>query len=98
MTGRAYPAVLGLYQFYVAPTKLIKSRTVYNWITLLSEVSGFADILILFPSFALGIFYTPVLKNYAMARSAGMVDFPRKRLPDRHLTNISVLLQVGRYR
>ena len=68
--------VLGFYTFLLGQTKVIKSRTVYNWITLLSEVSGFADILLVFPSFLIGLFYTQKLKDHALANMLGFVSFP----------------------
>ena len=43
--------------FYLSDKKVIRSRQVYNIITLISEVSGFLDIWIIGASFLLGTFY-----------------------------------------
>ena len=40
-------------------TKVIRSRTVYDVITFISEVSGFADIFFVSATFFFGLLYTP---------------------------------------
>lgn len=45
-------------KFMLDDTKVVRSRTVYNLITLVSEVSGFADIFLVIMGFSLGVMYT----------------------------------------
>ena len=91
--------LIGKYKFVLAQSKVIKSRTVYNWITMLSEVSGFADILIVFPSFFLGLFYTPMLKEYAIAREMGPVSQSHHlKKPRQNNSLVQILLQISRYK
>jgi len=45
-------------KFILDDTKVVRTRTVYNLITLVSEVSGFADIFLVIIGFSLGIMYT----------------------------------------
>ena len=40
-------------------TKVIRSRTVYDVIAFISEVSGFADIFFVSATFFFGLLYTP---------------------------------------
>ena len=42
-------------------TQKIRGRTVYDIITLISEVSGLADIFFITVTFLLGVLYTPLL-------------------------------------
>jgi hypothetical protein len=46
-------------EFYLEDTFVSRSRTVYDVITLVSEVSGFADIFFVVITYVLGILYTP---------------------------------------
>lgn len=45
----------------LAETKTIRNRTVYNVLTMISEVSGIADLLMVFTSLILGTLYTPFM-------------------------------------
>jgi hypothetical protein len=45
-------------KFILDDTKVVRTRTVYNLITLVSEVSGFADIFLVIIGFGLGVMYT----------------------------------------
>ena len=45
-------------KFTLDDTKVVRTRTVYNLITLVSEVSGFADIFLVIIGFGLGVMYT----------------------------------------
>jgi len=50
---------------------VIRTRSVYNIITLISEVSGFADIFYIGIGFILGTFYTPFLLEAALQNHMG---------------------------
>lgn len=78
VTSEAEPSEGKLFNIRIslADTKLIKARIVYNIITLVSEISGFADILIVFVSFVLGLIYTPRMLEAALLRHMGPVELP----------------------
>jgi hypothetical protein len=52
-------------------TKVIRSRTVYDIVTFISEVSGFADIFFISATFFFNIFYTPYLLEAELHRHMG---------------------------
>ena len=56
---------------------MIRGRTVYDLITLFSEVSGLADIFFVAFSFILGVFYTPLLLEAAMHEHMGPIILPK---------------------
>ena len=58
-------------EFQIADTKVIRTRGVYNIITLISEVSGFADIFYVGIGFILATFYTPFLLEAALHSHMG---------------------------
>ena len=48
-----------LLEIYLSDTKLMRSRTVYDIVTLIAEVSGFADLFVLGFGALIGNFYNP---------------------------------------
>jgi hypothetical protein len=58
-------------QFYLDDTKVLRGRNVYDIITLISEVSGLADIFFVGITFLLGIVYTPLLLEAALHEHMG---------------------------
>ena len=61
---------------------MLRGRKVYDLITLVSEVSGLADIFFVTVSFLLGVFYTPFLLKAAIHKHMGPVILPKNsRLP-----------------
>jgi hypothetical protein len=54
-----YPNIVLAYELSLHDIKTFRSRTVYSLITLISEVSGFADILFIVAGIFLKTFYTP---------------------------------------
>lgn len=63
----------------LADIKFIRSRIVYNLITLVSEISGFADILFVGFGFLLGSLYTPYMFEASILKSMALVDLPSKK-------------------
>ena len=63
----------------LADSKFIKNRIVYNVITLVSEISGFADILMVIVAFFLGLLYTPRMLEAALISHMGPVQMPAKK-------------------
>jgi hypothetical protein len=55
-----------------------RSRTVYSFITLVSEVSGFADILFVIAGVFLTFFYTPAKLEVSLLEHMGPVELPTK--------------------
>ena len=68
-----------LYTFELADTQIIRSRKVYDMITLIAEVSGFADILLVGITSLLGLFFTPRLFDRALAQHMGPVEIPKQK-------------------
>jgi hypothetical protein len=62
----------------------IRSRTVYNLITLISELSGFADILQVSISLLLSTLYAPKMLESALVKHMGPVQVPKKKSKVRH--------------
>jgi len=60
----------------LSDTKIIRSRTVYNVVTLISEVSGLADICFVTVTFLLGVFYTPFVLEAALLKHMGPCELP----------------------
>jgi hypothetical protein len=50
---------------YLSDTMIIRRRTVYDLVTLIAEVSGFADAFVVIATFFLG-FYQPVMLESAL--------------------------------
>lgn len=65
--------------FRLAENKIIRSRTVYSILTMVSEISGFADLLMVFTSIILGIVYTPFKLESALLEHMGHVDIQHKQ-------------------
>ena len=83
--------------FALSEAKYIRNRTVYNVITLISEVSGFADLLIVFWMFVMSTFYVSPLMTYDLTRGVTKVDLPtkhRKKVDG----NIALCLGLNRYK
>ena len=57
--------------FTLDDTIKLRGRTVYDIITLVSEVSGLADIFFVTITFMLGLFYTPLLLEAALHEHMG---------------------------
>lgn len=64
---------------FLVDTKLIKARIVYNAITLVSEISGFADIVMVSVTFILGLLYTPRMLEAALINHMGPVLLPGQK-------------------
>jgi hypothetical protein len=56
---------------------MLRGRTVYDIITLFSEVSGLADIFFVVTSFMLNTFYTPLLLEAALHKHMGPIILPK---------------------
>ena len=75
-----------------------RSRTVYSIITLVSEVSGFADILFITAGLFFVFFYTPKKLEVSLLEHMGPVELPKPQKKTYNtysvpfsLTNIDVL-------
>jgi hypothetical protein len=72
---------------------------VYNVITLISEVSGFADVLIVFWMFVMSKFYVSPLMTYELTRGVAKVDLPIKhRKKGTKDGNVALCLGLNRYK
>jgi hypothetical protein len=60
-------------------TMTLRSRTVYSLITLISEMSGFADLLYVSVGFLLGLLYTQRMMEAALLKSMRPIDLSRER-------------------
>jgi hypothetical protein len=58
-------------RFYLDDTKILRGRSVYDIITLVSEVSGLADIFFVGIAFVIGVLYTPLLLEAALHEHMG---------------------------
>ena len=58
-------------QFYLDDTKILRGRSVYDIITLVSEVSGLADIFFVGIAFVIGVLYTPLLLEASLHEHMG---------------------------
>ena len=59
--------------------KSVKSRTVYNFITLISEVSGFADLVLVASTFFITRIFSPSGFESAIAKNVGVFSFASKK-------------------
>ena len=66
-------------EFYLEDIFVKRSRTVYDVITLVSEVSGFADIFFVLITYILSIFYTPFQLESALLEHMGHILASRER-------------------
>lgn len=66
-------------EFYLEDIVVKRSRTVYDVITLVSEVSGFADIFFVLITYILGIFYTPFQLESALLEHMGHILAAKER-------------------
>ena len=55
----------------------------YSAITLISELSGIADILFVTISLLLGAFYTPMLLRATLLYHTGVYEIPKKKIKKR---------------
>ena len=55
------------FYFFLSGTKIVRTRIVYNVLTLLSEVSGFADVVIVASQFLMTTLYTPYMMKYRLS-------------------------------
>lgn len=60
----------------LADIKFIRQRYVYNLITLVSEISGFADILFVGFGFIMATFYTPYMFETSLVSNLGRIRLP----------------------
>jgi NhaP-type Na+/H+ and K+/H+ antiporter len=58
----------------LSETIIIRNRTVYNITNMVSEISGFADLFIVFTSFILGLLYTPIKLKSELLKHMGPVE------------------------
>ena len=71
----------------------------YNVITLISEVSGFADVLIVFWMLVMSKFYVSPLMAYELTRGVAKVDLPIKhRKKGTKDGNVALCLGLNRYK
>lgn len=63
----------------LADIKIVRSRTVYSLITLISEVSGFADVFIVGGTFLFGSFYTPFFMEVSLVKHCSPIQFPKRK-------------------
>ena len=63
---------------HLADTKKIRSRVVYDLITLVSEVSGFNDLFVVGFGFIFS-FYTPVLLGVSLVKHTSPVELPHSK-------------------
>ena len=77
----SYPEENVLIDIVFVPqgTKVIRSRTVYDVITFISEVSGFADIFFISATFFFNILYTPYLLEAELHRHMGPCVIAKKK-------------------
>jgi hypothetical protein len=57
--------------FLLKSEKTLKSRTVYNLIDLISEISGFADILFVFAGMIFSFYYSPRILEARLLEHVG---------------------------
>jgi len=76
-----YPEENIIIDMVFAPqgTKVIRSRTVYDLVTFISEVSGFADIFFISATFFFNILYTPYLLEAELHRHMGPCVIAKKK-------------------
>jgi hypothetical protein len=73
-------AISGVSTFFfqirvrLTDTMTIRNRTAYNFITLISEISGFADLLNVSVGFLLALLYTPRMLEAALIKHMRPVD------------------------
>ena len=84
--------------FRLSEIKYMRSRTVYSLITLISEVSGFADLLFVFWMFVMSTFYVSPLMRYDLTRGVTKVDLPIKHKKRVKNSNIALCLGLSRYK
>ena len=83
--------------FSLSDVKYIRSRSVYSLITLISEVSGVADILFVASIFLMHNLYVDPQMAYTLAHSASSFSKPTK--PTRHKDQkIDLMLNIDRSR
>jgi acyl carrier protein len=63
----------------LSDTKVVKSRKVYNLITLISEVSGVADILFVSMTVLIKWLYTPLMLEAALLKHIVKISTPSKK-------------------
>jgi hypothetical protein len=66
-------------EFELADTNNIRQRQVNDVITLIADISGFADIFMLTAGFLLGNFYHPKSMSSALSRRINRVVLPRSQ-------------------
>lgn len=65
------PGLLFAASIQLTDIKVIRSRSVYDVITFISEVSGFSDIFFLIADMIIGTLYTPFLLEAALHKYMG---------------------------
>jgi hypothetical protein len=62
------------YTLKLSEAKIIRNRTVYSFLTMVSEISGFADLFVSFTCFIFGTFYSSILLETNLLNHMGPVD------------------------
>ena len=83
------------FTFVLSDKKTIKSRTVYNLITLISEVSGFADLFFVAAALFFYTFYTPRKLEAKLLEHVGLCELPKAQRP-KHKTFKELPVEVNK--
>ena len=60
----------------LSDTKYIRQRIVFDIVTLIAEISGFADLFLVIIGFLMGTFYTPLMYDASLVKSMAPVNLP----------------------
>jgi hypothetical protein len=79
------------FRFALSDTKIIRSRKVYDIISLIADISGFADVFMVFTGYFLLNFYQNQKLRGALVTQIGLVELKRseKKRKRIRLTNIT---------
>jgi hypothetical protein len=92
---RVSPGQLMTYHVCMKGKNYIHSRRVSDIITLVSEVSGFADFLFVSTAFLMGTFYVGPTMNHALVRHATRVKHLSTYQPKPDRTNAKAKIVFG---
>jgi hypothetical protein len=75
-----------MFDIELSNKKILKSRQVYDIITFVAEISGFADLFMVFTTLVLGTFIQPQSLEKALLEHMRPVRMKgkRKKRPDAH--------------
>ena len=85
------------FNFFLDTKMYIRSREVSNLVTLIAEVSGFADMFMIFGTFCLGILNQARMKS-VLAKYMGPLEYPNRKPPKGKPRPVRLLSQVMSYR